>query len=142
MDDIDRLIEATKIVWYVARLMKKDFQELQENPTRAGWQKCTQGYLQAIRARTRGMFSDYSLKKGLDAIIISQPSLERAVSYWPMLCPAYKAYLPKLYAGIRRTQAELYVAACHYHRQLKKTFPKFRLGDSLAQLCWLERGVT
>ena len=142
MDDIDRLIQAMKIVWYVARLMKKDFQELQENPTRTGWQKCTQGYLQAIRARTRGMFSDYSVKKGLDAILISQPSLERVVSYWPMLCPAYKAYLPKLYPGIRRTQAELYVAACHYHRQLKKTFPKFRLGDSLAQLCWLERGVT
>ena len=142
MDDIDRLIVAMKILWYVAGLMKKDFQQLQDSPTRAAWETCTKGYLQAIRARTHGMFSDYSLKKGLDAILITQPRLERVVSYWPMLCPAYITYLPKLYPGIRRTQAELYAAACHYHQELKKTFPNFRLGDSLAQLCWLERGVS
>ena len=141
MDDIDKLIESMKIVWHVARLMKNDFQALQATPTREKWKTCTQGYLKAIRDRTVGMFSDYALKKSLDAILISQPSLERVVSYWPMRCPAYVELLPKLYPGIKRTQKQLYAAACHYHRQLKKTFPRYRLGDSLAQLCWLERGV-
>ena len=141
MDDIDRLIEAMKIAWYVARLMKQDFHELQINPTRTSWRTCTEGYLKALRARTRGMYADYALKKTLDAILISQPNLEQVVSWWPMRCPAYTAYLPKLYPGIKCTQDDLYAAACHYHRQLKKTFPKYRLGDSLAQLCWLERGV-
>ena len=141
MDDIDKLIEAMKTVWYVARHMKNDFQKLQSTPTRNNWKTCTQGFLESIRARTVRMFNNYSLKKTLDAILISQPGLERVVSYWPMHCPAYVQYLPKLYPGISCTQDELYAAACHYHRQLKRTFPKFRFGDSLAQLCWLERGV-
>ena len=142
MDDIDRLIVAMQIVWYVADLMNNNFQELQQNPTRAAWETCTKSFLQAIQARANGMFSHYSLKKCLDAILITQPKLEKFISYWPMRCPAYISFLPRLYPGIQRTQDQLYKAACHYHKTLKKTFPKFRLNESLAQLCWLERGVS
>ena len=120
MDDIDKLIEAMKIAWYVANLMKKDFSELQLNLSRAGWRTCTEGYLKALRARTIGMYGDYSMKKTLDAILISQPNLEHVISWWPMRCPAYTSYLPKLFPGIRRTQDELFAAACYYHRQMLK----------------------
>ena len=71
MDDIDRLIVAMQIVWYVADLMNNNFQELQQNPTRAAWETCTKDFLQGIQARANGMFSHYSLKKCLDAILIT-----------------------------------------------------------------------
>ena len=142
MDDIDRLLEAMKIVWFVANTMKEAFQDFQSKPTQAGWRTCTQTFLQEVRSRTSGMFNDYSLKKALDGILISQPRLEKVVSYWPMNCPAYQKQLPLLYPGIQCTQEELYTAACHYHRQIKVVLPKFRLADSLAQLCWLKRKVS
>ena len=61
--------------WRVPNAPKKHTREL--------WQQCTQGFLDAIRVRTKGMFNHYSLKKALDAILISAPKLERVLSYWP-----------------------------------------------------------
>ena len=142
MDDMDRLLEAMKIVWFVADTMTEEFQQFQSEPTRTGWRTCTQTFLQEIRNRTSGMFNDYSLKKALDGILISQPQHEKVISYWPMECPAYRTQLPLLYPGTRCTQEELFTAACHYHRQLKIVLPKFRLADSLAQLCWVKRKVS
>ena len=35
----------------------------------------------------------------------------------------------------------LVLAACHFHAASKKSFPKSFLRDSLAQTCWMKRGV-
>lgn len=142
MDDIERLLEAMKIVWHVADLLKKDLLELQKKPTRELWRQCTQHFLGEIRSRTVGMFADYSLKKTLDGILIMEPGLEGYISYWPMLCPAYVQKLSQLYPGIQRKQETLFLAACHYHVKLKAFCPKMRFGESLAQLCWIKRKVT
>ena len=139
MDDIARVLQAMKIVWHVASSMRENLLAFQKKPTREGWQKCTENFLHQIRCRTKGMFNDYALKKSLDGILIADPRLEKYISCWPMRCPAYVSMLPSLYPGIRKSNKALLLAACHYHSQLKSFFPRFRLCDSLAHLCWFHR---
>ena len=139
MDDIAKVLQAMKIVWHVAGIMRKNLLAFQKKPTREGWQQCTEHFLQEIRCRTRGMFSDYSLKKALDGILIAEPRLEKYISCWPMRCPAYVAMLPALYPGMPKNKKALLLAACHYHSQLKSALPRVRLCDSLAHLCWFQR---
>ena len=122
-------------------MMRKNLLDFQKNPTREGWQQRTDNFLQEIRRRTKGMFSDYSLKKALDGILIAEPRLEKYISYWPMRCPAYVTMLPALYPGMPKSEEALFLAACHFHSQLKPIFPRMRLCDSLVQLCWLKRKV-
>ena len=141
IDRIGRQILALKVVWHCARVMKSSFEQLQRCPTRDLWQVCTRDFLGAVSARTSGMFDHYSVKKMIDAVLISQPCLEKVLSWFPMSCPAYKNELPKLYLGIRGEE-DLWLAANHYHRLLKGCFPRFTLKESLAQLCWIERQVT
>ena len=142
MDDIDRLITAMKVVWRLAGSMRGSLLALQTCPTRELWKMCTEEFLGKLQDLTVGMYGHYALKKALDAILICQPHLERVVSWWPMRCPAYLQLLPKLYPGLSRTDQDLFQAAVHFHRQLKSSFPTFRLRDSLAQLCWIERKIT
>ena len=143
MSHLDGHIKGLKIVYHVAEIMKTDFQQLQKQPTRHGWRRCTEGFLSEIRARTKGLYGHYSMKITLDGVLLSQPRLEKVVSWWPMLCPAYKSALPILYPCVSCSdEAELFLAACHYHRQVKNHLRKFQLKESLAQLCWIERGVT
>jgi hypothetical protein len=141
-DFIAREILALKIMWQVARTFKTQYVTLQRQPTRQCWKACTQDFLSALRAHTKGIFGDYSLKIALDGILLSQPSLEKVVSWWPMGCPAYREMLPALYPETRKTQDDLFLAGCYFHRLLKVTFPKSFLRDSLAQTCWTERKVT
>jgi len=141
-DFITREILALKVMWHVASNMKRDYDSLQRNPTRQCWKVCTEKFLAALQAHTRGIFAHYSLKICLDGVLLSQPCLEALVSWWPMMCPAYENELPKLYPKCRKKQGDLFLAACHFHQCLKASFPKFYLKDSLAQTCWMERGVT
>ena len=87
------------------------------------------------------MFSDYSLKIALDGVLLSQPRLETVVSWWPMMCTAYKNELPKLFPACQVNQDDLFLAGVHFHLTLKATFPRYHLRDSLAQLCWMARGT-
>ena len=50
--------------------------------------------------------------------------------------------LPLLYPAASRSREDLWLAGVHFHLQLKRQFPKFYLRDSLAQTCWIGRGVT
>ena len=141
-DFITREILALKIVWRVAQDMRQDYDNLQKNPTRQYWKICTENFLSEIGKRTRGICSDYSMKITLEGVLLSQPCLEKVVSWWPMMCPAYKDQLPLLYPHCRKKQSDLFLAASHFHRCLKATCPKYYFRDSLAQLCWMERSVT
>ena len=52
------------------------------------------------------------------------------------------ALAPLLYPAASRNREDLWLAGVHFHLQLKRQFPKFYLRDSLAQTCWIKRGVT
>ena len=140
-DFITKEILALKVMWHVASNFKRDYDSLQRYPTRRCWTKCTKDVLAALHEHTIGIFADYSLKIALDGVLLSQPCLQRVVSWWPMGCTAYKNTLPTLYPGCGKDQDNLFLAGCHYHQRLKASFPKFFLNDSLAQTCWMERGV-
>ena len=142
MSPIDRQMQTMKIVWHTAQGMQKDFVTLQTKPTREAWHRCTEGFLLELKSRTSGTFNHYTLKCMCDAVLLVQPQLEKTIGWWPMLCPAYKDMLPKLYPKTQKTQSALFIVACHYHQQMKSFFPKFYLRDSLAQLCWIERKVS
>ena len=141
-DFISKETLALKVMWHVAGTLKGSFDSLQRQPSRQCWEACTQGFLSQLQEHTVGCFSDYSLKVALDGILLSQPCLEQVVSWWPMRCPAYLSSLPKLYPVCTRSQEDLFLAGCHFHYSLKDRLPKFLLRDSLAQICWAERGVS
>ena len=140
-DFISKEILALKVMWHVAASLKHSFDSLQAQPSRQLWKACTQGFLSQLHDHTSGCFSDYSLKLALDGILLSQPCLEQVVSWWPMKCPAYESVLPDLYPASTQSQDDLFLAGCHFHQSMKTKFPKFALRDSLAQTCWMERGV-
>ena len=142
MDFIAREVLALRIVWHVAETFRSEYDALQSKPTRQCWKACTEAFLKAIRNHTKGIFGDYSMKITLDGVLLPQPRLEHAVSWWPMHCPAYKIALPELYANCTTSRQDLFLAACHFHAATKKSFPRFLLRDSLAQTCWIKRGVT
>ena len=129
-------------MWYVAGTLKQSFDNLQKQPSRQSWKACTEGFLGALCQHTKGCFGAYSLKITLDAVLLSQPRLEKVVPWWPMQCPAYEDTLSKLYSECSRTQVDLFLAGCHFHQCLKPSFPKFFLRDSLAQTRWIKRQVT
>ena len=139
---ISQEILALKIMWHVAIDMKQDYDNLQKDPTQQCWKACTESFLSKLHQHTRGIFGDYSMKIALDGVLLSQPCLEQVVSCWPMMCPAYKNELPKLYPNCRKNRTDLFLVGCHYHKCLKAFCPKFHLRDSLAQLCWMKRGVS
>ena len=140
-DFISKEILALKVMWHVAGLLQPSFDSLQRQPSRQCWKACTQGFLSQLHEHTSGCFSDYSLKIALDGILLSQPCLEKVVSWWPMKCPAYQSSLPELYPACKRSQDDLFLTGCHFHQSMKIRFPKFFLRDSLAQTCWMKRGV-
>ena len=141
MDFIAREVLALRIVWHVAETFLSEYDALQSKPTRQCWKACTEAFLEAIQNHTKGIFGDYSMKITLDGVLLSQPRLEKAVSRWPMQCPAYKTALPALYANCTTSRQDLFLDGCHFHAANKKSFPRFYMKDSLAQLCWLKRGV-
>ena len=96
-DFISKEILALEVMWHVAASLKHSFDSLQSQPSRQLWKACTQGFLSKLHEHTSGCFSDYSLKITLDGILLSQPCLEKVLSWWPMKCSAYKSSLPKLY---------------------------------------------
>ena len=142
MDFIAREVLALRIVWHVAETFLSEYDALQSKPDRERWKACTEAFLEAIRNHTKGIFGDYSMKITLDGVLLSQPRLEKAVSWWPMHCPAYKIALPALYANCTTSHQDLFLAACYFHAATKRCFPRFLLKDSLAQMCWMKRGVT
>ena len=119
MDFIAREVLALKIVWHVAETFLSEYDALQSKPTRQCWKACTEAFLEAIRNHTKGIFGDYSMKITLDGVLLSQPRLEHAVSWWPMHCPAYKITLPELYANCTTSRQDLFLAACHFMQQLR-----------------------
>ena len=136
-------IMSLKVMWHVAGNFKKSYDSLQKQPSRQCWKACTKEFVEALQQHTKGCFGDYSLKIALDGILLSQPRLETVVSWWPMLCSAYKKQLPELYSQCSSTsQDDLFLAGCHFHQCLKASCPKFLLRDSLAQTCWIKRNVT
>ena len=141
-DFIAKEILALRLMWHVVQCRKEAYDSLQRSPCRQCWTACTEEFLTELRQHTKGCFADYSVKITLDAVLLSQPALEKVVSWWPMQCPAYQNELPKLYPKCAKTQSDLFLARCHFHQRLKTSFPKYHLKDSLAQLCWMERGVS
>ena len=129
-------------MWYVAGTLKQSFDTLQKQPSRQCWKACTEEFGKVLQQHTKGCFATYPLKLALGAVLLSQPRLEKVVSWWPMQCPAYEDTLSKLYSECSRTQDDLFLAGCHFHQCLKPSFPKFVLRDSLAQTCWIKRQVT
>ena len=142
MDFIAREVLSLKIVWHVAATFRSQYDALQSKPTRQCWKACTEAFLEEVRHHTKGMFGDYSMKITLDGVLLSQPRLEHVVSWWPMHCPAYKISLRELYENCTTSRQDLFLAACHFHGATKKSFPKLSFKESLAQLCWVKRGVT
>ena len=63
------------MVWLAAASMSAEFECLRIAPTRSGWHTCTTGFLEAIRERAHRLFGDYSLKRMIDALLVSQPKL-------------------------------------------------------------------
>ena len=141
-DFISREILALKIMWHVAKGMKQNYNNLPKDPTRQCWKACKQRLLSKLHQHTLGIFGDYSMKIALDGVLLSQPCLEQVVSCWPMMRPAYKNELPKLYPNCRKDPTDLFLTGCHHHKCLKAFSQKFHLRDSLAQLCWIQRGVS
>ena len=141
-DFISKEILALEVMWHVAASLKHSFDSLQSQPSRQLWKACTQGFLSQLHEHTSGCFSDYSLKIALDGILLSQPCLEKVLSWWPMKCSSYKSSLCKLYPACTQSQDDLFLAGCHFHQSMKTKFPKSFLRDSLAQTCWVKRGVS
>ena len=141
MDFIAREVLALRTVWHVAETFQSEYDALQSKPTRQCWKACTEASLKAIRCHTKGIFGDYAMKITLDGVLLSQPRLELVVSWWPMHCPAYKIALPALYVNCTTSRQDLFLPPVIFMLQVKKYFPRFFLRDSLAQTCWMKRGV-
>ena len=142
LDFISKKILALKVMWHVAGTFKESYDSLQRQPSRQCWKACTQDFLAKLHEHTKGCFSDYSMKISLDGVLLSQPCLEKVISWWPMKCTAYEKGPPVLYPECTRSQEDLFLAGCHFHHNLKAKLPKFCLRDSLAQTCWMKRGVS
>ena len=132
-----------RVLWHVGRQFESQFDAFDANPSRDGWLECTRDFLRKLNAHTSGNFSDYAMKIGLDAVLVARPSLQTVVSWFPMAATAYKDDLPLLYPVVQKEDDDdLWLAGCHYHRQMKRTFPRMRLFESLAQICWVKRGLS
>ena len=142
LSNVEKEMIALKVMWHVAHNMRGALNSLQRTPTRSGWKTCTETFINALRERTTGMFAHYSLKICLDGVLVNNGSLMKVCSWWPMLCPAYQDELPKLYPGIKKTQKDLFLAACHFHAQMREEFHSMSMSESLAQLCWVKRQIT
>ena len=73
-----------------------------------------------------------------DDILVNETIDRDIISTWPMNCPAYKKQLPMLFRNVKPSQ--YFMASCNFHFLIYARH-HFHLGDTLAQLCWIEREV-
>ena len=142
IDTMGGYIEGLKVVYYCVQLIGVYLDELEINPSRAGFRVCTQGLYTELGYRTSGLFGHYSIKIMLDGLVIRCPGLQAVCSWFPMLCTAYVSGLPKLYPILKNNdEADMFLAACHLLRTLRSTGKRITLSEALAQLCWVKRGL-
>ena len=142
MNRIDRHILGLQIMWYCCDRLKVYLDELQIEPTRAGYRACTARLAEDLRIRVGGLFGNYAMKIFLDAVFVAQPSLKKVCCWFPMLCPAYQSMLPTVYIGVdKNSQEHLWMAACQLYGRFCRQGSRLSLPDVLAQLCWMKRGV-
>ena len=130
---------AYKIMW--SALPKTELAALSRDPNRVNFQRALEQFrhnLYGKQGLTKGKFNDYSLKMMLDALLVNKSIDRNIISTWPMNCPACKAQLPILFRHIKPSQ--YFKAACYLH-YLVHARHHFHLGDTLVQLCWIEREV-
>ena len=139
LDPIENCILALKVLWHVASTCKDDFDSLQDLPTRAKWLCCTRDFHVKLQAHTKGIFGPYSMKIAFDGILMIRPQLHFVLSWIPMPS-AYQTEIPTFYTT-EISQDELWLTACHFHRQMKMRFRRMTILEGLAQLCWKKRGV-
>ena len=131
---------AYKTMWKA--LPRTELTAFSEQATRDTFKNAVEKFTKNLYGKeglTKGKFNDYSVKCMIDALLVNDTVNRNVISTWPMQCPAYKSQLPKLFPGIK--PAQFYKAACFMHRLIYAKH-RFHLGDSLAQLCWIERGLT
>ena len=143
IDSMGGYIEGLKVVYYCVQLIGVYLDELEINPSRAGFRVCTKGLYTELAYRTRGLFGHYSIKIMLDGLVIRCPELQAVCSWFPMFCTAYVSKLPKLYPILNKNdEDDMFLAACHLLRTLRRVGRRITLSDALAQLCWLKRKVS
>ena len=141
LDRIARDALAIKVVLRVAATFATAFDDLQTCPTRDGWKMCCCQFMSSIADHIPRMFGPYSMKLMLDGVLALQPQLNRVISWLPMHASAYHSQLP-LYYTLTRGDDDLWLAGCHFHRQMKHIFPKLNLLAALAMLCWDNVGLS
>eukprot|EP00973_Karenia_brevis_P009410 1271727-Karenia_brevis.AAC.2 len=99
-------------------------------------------FREAMRASTKGFFSDYQMKCTLDVLcamgVLTDPMLGR----WPADCPAYTTGLRHFYPSLKRWNSELkYQCLMHFHAVYSKAVgaKHCNVPQSLAQICWAHR---
>ena len=107
-DRIARDVLAIKVVWRVAAAFATAFDLLQTHPTRDGWKTCT-----CHLPSTSNVCLGHSL----------QPQLNRVTSWLPMQASAYQSRLPLCY-NTTKTDSDLWLVGCLFHRQMKKEIPE------------------
>lgn len=130
---------AYKTMWLA--LPRKELSTFAQQPTRATYKNALETFQDKLYGKnglTKGKFNDYAIKCMLDALLVNNTVSRHDISTWPMQCPAYKTQLPKLFPGIKPRQ--FYRAACYMHSLIYAKH-HFQLAESLAQLCWIKRGV-
>jgi hypothetical protein len=130
---------AYKTMW--SALPKTELAALKRDPCRDSFQRALEKFghnLYGKHGLTKGKFNDYALKIMLDALLVNKTIDRNIISTWPMNCPAYKRQLPILFRHIKPSQ--YFKAACYLHYLIYARH-HFHLGDTLAQLCWIEREV-
>ena len=137
-DSCHREVCAYKAMW--AALPRKELALYRAAPTRDTFEAALKEFQTRLYGKeklTKGKFNDYAVKCMLDALIVNGTVPPRVISTWPMNCPAYKKQLRILSPGLQPCQ--YFIAGCHWHYMIYKRH-KFHIADSLAQLCWIERG--
>ena len=122
-------------------LPKEELTAFARQPTRDTYKRALETFQHRLYGKTgltKGKFNDYAVKVMLDGLTVNGTVSKHVISSWPMKCPAYKAQLIILFPGIKPSQ--FYRAACYLHRLIYAKH-HFALPDTLAQLCWLERGI-
>ena len=130
---------AYKTMW--SALPKTELVALKRHPGRDNFRRALDRFRHNLYGKhglTKGKFNDYSIKIMLDALLVNGTIDRDIISTWPMNCPAYKKQLPILFRNVKPSQ--YFMAACYFHFLIYARH-HFHLGDTLAQLCWIERDV-
>ena len=110
----------------------------EKNPSRDLWKASMLTWLEQVRSKCSGSFSDYYLKCSLDRAFAVRTFSTATISWWPTECPAYLHWYKLLYPDKNLTTDEKFQVLCTTYITLNQkricSFP-----EALAQICWAKK---